>query len=385
MDTDSFKAEQTLGQNDLNRMRQDIDQIDDQIVSLLAKRQSIVEDVVEFKKKHNLPVYHSAREEDLISRRRSQAKAAGLDPNYIEELFRTILRRSRIEQTREMANKCIRPDAKILIVGGKGAMGNYFYRWFLTAGYHVRILDKDDWQYAEQLCQGIDLVMISVPIDVTEQVITMICPFLTKDCILSDITSIKESPMSCMLNAHPGPVIGLHPLFGPTTSTLDKQIIVATPGRHPSSYQWVLDQFSAWGSIIVFSTPQEHDEMMNIVQALRHFATFSFGQFLYKKKVPISKTLEFSSPIYRLELGMVGRLFAQDPSLYYEIIFASSDRRNLIKEYIISLYQNLDMIQKEDKQHFLAEFRKIAEWFGPFSEQAMRESTFLIDKLIERF
>jgi len=27
----------------------------------------------------------------------------------------------------------------------------------------------------------------------------------------------------------------------------------------------------------------------------------------------------------------------------------------------------------------------VAQWFGPFSDQAMRESTFLIDKLIERF
>jgi len=34
---------------------------------------------------------------------------------------------------------------------------------------------------------------------------------------------------------------------------------------------------------------------------------------------------------------------------------------------------------------FCAEFKNIAEWFGPFSEQAMRESTYLIDRLIERF
>jgi chorismate mutase/prephenate dehydrogenase len=43
------------------------------------------------------------------------------------------------------------------------------------------------------------------------------------------------------------------------------------------------------------------------------------------------------------------------------------------------------MLEKGDKQLFQKEFQKIAELFGPFSEQAMRESTFLIDKLIERF
>ncbi len=61
---------------------------------------------------------------------------------------------------------------------------------------------------------------------------------------------------------------------------------------------------------------------MGIVQSLRHFATFAFGQFLKRRQISLSRTLEFSSPIYRLELGMVGRLFAQDSSLYSEIIFA---------------------------------------------------------------
>jgi chorismate mutase/prephenate dehydrogenase len=82
---------------------------------------------------------------------------------------------------------------------------------------------------------------------------------------------------------------------------------------------------------------------------------------------------------------MVGRLFAQDPSLYSEIIFASEKRRSLLKEYLSSLSENLAMLERGDKELFKTEFRKIAEWFGPFSEQAMRESTYLIDKLIERF
>jgi chorismate mutase/prephenate dehydrogenase len=124
---------------------------------------------------------------------------------------------------------------------------------------------------------------------------------------------------------------------------------------------------------------------MSIVQTVRHFATFAFGQFLRRKQIDLPRTLEFSSPIYRLELGMVGRLFAQDPSLYSEIIFASPERCTLLREYLDSLTNNLDMVEKGDKEAFLAEFNKIAEWFGPFSEQAMRESTYLIDKLIERF
>jgi chorismate mutase/prephenate dehydrogenase len=43
------------------------------------------------------------------------------------------------------------------------------------------------------------------------------------------------------------------------------------------------------------------------------------------------------------------------------------------------------MLETGDKAVFEAEFKKVASWFGPFGEQAIRESSFLIDKLIERF
>ena len=43
------------------------------------------------------------------------------------------------------------------------------------------------------------------------------------------------------------------------------------------------------------------------------------------------------------------------------------------------------MIEKGDKAQFQSEFNSIAEWFGSFGEQAMCESSYLIDKLIERF
>ena len=37
------------------------------------------------------------------------------------------------------------------------------------------------------------------------------------------------------------------------------------------------------------------------------------------------------------------------------------------------------------KEGFRREFERVAQWFGPFSDQAIRERTYLIDKLVERF
>ncbi len=369
----------------LGASREKIDAIDGRIMELLAERASVVAEVAEVKKANNLPVYHPAREEDLITSRRKLAKELNLSPDMAEEIFRTVLRNSRIKQTGTMAGKAVNPSAKILVVGGAGAMGRLLVRWFTQAGYEVRVLEREDWPRAASLCDKIDLAILSVPIQATAQAAQMLSAHLPKDAILADITSVKKEPVRAMLKAHAGPVLGLHPMFGPTTESFDKQIVVVTEGRESEKCEWVVRQLAAWGAVTVKSTPEEHDEMMDVVQALRHFATFCFGRFLCDQKVNLARTLEFSSPIYRLELGMVGRLFAQDPELYADIIFSTPERRELLKGFVKNLSENVKLLDDSDVEGFLKEFRRVSQWFGPFGEQAIRESTYLIEKMVERF
>ena len=369
----------------LDQLRRAIDAIDHDMVALLKERQEQVEKVLRLKKAHGLSVYHPAREENLISEKRRIGRAVGLDADYLEDIFRRILRQSRVEQTAQLARRGIRPGATVLVIGGQGAMGRYLMKWFGEAGYHTRCLECEDWPQVEALCRDLDLALLSVPIDSTPEVARRLGPHLPAKCVLADVTSVKQAPLEAMLACHPGPVIGLHPLFGPATTSMDKQVVVATPGREAAACQWLLDQFSDWGAIVLKTRAADHDDIMAIVQALRHFATFIFGRFLYEKRIRMDEALEYSSPIYRLEFGMVGRLFAQDAGLYSEIIFASPERRALLKEYLDCAQSNLEMIDKADKASFEKHFRRIAAWFDPFSRQALRESTYLIDKLIERF
>jgi chorismate mutase / prephenate dehydrogenase len=376
----------SLSQNaKLEGLRQQIDSVDRQLVDLLAQRQRVIQQVAEVKQSYGLPTLHPAREENLISARRTQAAGAGLDPDYVEDLFRTMLRHSRVGQLHTLGRRGVRPGAKILIVGGAGNMGRFLSRWFTQADYEVRVLERGGWAQAPALAAGVDLCLLAVPIDVTPAVAKQIAPCLPRGCVLADICSLKTAPLAAMLEGYDGPVVGLHPLFGPATTTMDKQIVAVSPGRGMEACEWLLEQLTVWGNVLVETPAEEHDEIMGIVQALRHFATFAFGQFLHSRGVPISRTLELSSPIYRLELAMVGRLFAQDPALYAEIVLATPERLSLLKDYIQSLQQNLDMIERGDKAQFAARFGEIAEWFGPFSEQAMRESTFLVEKLVHRF
>jgi len=369
----------------LEGLRQQIDVIDEKIVALLAERHARVHEVLGLKTTHKLPIYHPAREENLISQRRAQAQEAGLDPDHIEELYRSILRQSRVRQTVGAAKMGVRPGFKVLIVGGGGQMGRYFGRWFSAAGYEVRTLEVGDWPNAGALCEGINLALVSVPIHDTPAVIARLGPHLPSTCLLSDLTSVKQPAIETMLAVHRGPVVGLHPLFGPMTSSMDKQILMAVHGRAPDDCQWLIDQMMAWGNVVLSISAREHDEIMNVVQGVQHFATFAVGLFLARRKIDLGRMLEFSSPIYRLELGMVGRIFAQDASLYADMIFASPERRAMLEDFVTFLAGRRELLKDGNRERFCAEFNQIAAWFGPFCEQAMRESNFLIDKLVERF
>ena len=115
---------------ELETLRETIDAIDHDMVALLKARQEQVDKVVALKQAHGLPVYHPAREENLISEKRRTARAVGLDPDLLEDLFRRILRQSRVEQTAQLARRGTKPGARILLVGGAGAMGRYLHHWF---------------------------------------------------------------------------------------------------------------------------------------------------------------------------------------------------------------------------------------------------------------
>ncbi|UJD00565.1 chorismate mutase [Streptococcus oralis] len=79
---------------DLDSIRQEIDQIDDQIVKLLEERMHLVEDVVAYKKASGKPILDSKREEVIFEKVRSRVT----NKNYQETIvatFSDILKRSR--------------------------------------------------------------------------------------------------------------------------------------------------------------------------------------------------------------------------------------------------------------------------------------------------
>mgnify|MGYP000203396606 CR=1 FL=1 len=366
----------------LKALRDDIDEIDSQLVDLLAKRRVVTTKVGELKSQVGMPIYAPQREEQLIAMRRAQAADAGVSPELIEDVLRRLMRDSYVSQDAS-GYRCVNPDCKkVVVVGGKGQLGQVFVDLFHRSHYQVVTLEQADWSNSEAILADCNVVIVAVPIRLTIQVIQQL-KNLPKDCILADVTSIKESPLYEMMNIHQGPVVGLHPMFGPDVSGLIKQTIIACDGRKPESYQWLLEQFQVWGAKIYPVDAKAHDQAMSMVQVMRHFSTIAYGYHLMTEGADISQLVEMSSPIYRLELVMVGRLFAQDPILYTDIIFSNRENIDMMKRFAHRFLKLLEGVESGEKASFVNMFNDVSHWFGDYADIFLQESKAMLLKANE--
>ena len=362
----------------LQPLRQQIDDIDSQLVQLLADRAKITAQVGQVKQQHALPLYVPEREMALLKARRAQAEQAGVSAELVEDVLRRVMRES--YQTQETGFVCCRAGAgKVVVVGGAGALGQRFVSLFQRSGYQVAVLETADWPQAPELVADCCLVLMAVPIHLTTALIEQLPP-LPADCVLADLTSVKVQPLQAMLQQHPGPVLGLHPMFGPDISNIVKQVVVCCHGRGEAEYQWLLAQFKVWGAVLTEKTASQHDELMQLIQAMRHFSSLVYGVHLAEEQADLQQLLELSSPIYRLELAMVGRLFAQNAELYADIMLSSAAVTGLLQRYQHRFNQLSHLLAAKDKPGLMAEFAKGQQFFGGLATQFLQESRRLLQK-----
>jgi chorismate mutase/prephenate dehydrogenase len=366
----------------LEALRNEIDEIDSQLVELLAKRRKVTTKVGELKSQVGMPIYAPERETQLLTLRRQQAMEAGVSPELIEDILRRLMRDSYISQDAS-GYQCVNTECKkIVVIGGSGQLGKVFVDLFERSSYQVEVLEQNDWPESDSILDGAGVVIVAVPIRLTSMIIQKLS-CLPQECILADVTSVKEMPLYEMMKVHKGPVVGLHPMFGPDVSGLIKQTIITCEGRSPEQYNWLLKQFQVWGAKIYPVDALAHDQAMSMVQVMRHFSTIAYGYHLMTEGADISQLVEMSSPIYRLELIMVGRLFAQDPVLYTDIIFSNHDNVAMMKRFAYRFLELLEDVEMGDKDAFVTMFSQVADWFGDYADIFLQESKAMLLKANE--
>ena len=272
------------------------------------------------------------------------------------------------------------PDPmEVLVVGGAGDMGSWTAAFFDDRGWDVAVHDPDaDESVPLDRADDFDVVVIAVPIDVTEDVIADVAPRLT-DGLLMDVTSVKAAPVEAMLARADDDVevLGTHPMFGPSVRSVRGQTVILVEGRPGPLADEIEAAFRDAGANVQFAGAEEHDEMMSVVQGLTHYAYIAIGRALERLDFDIDESRRFMSPVYEVMVDFVGRILHQNPRLYADI--QTNQPVEPVHEALLASAEELhESVEADDVEGFVATMQRAARHYGD-TRSAHRRS----DKLIE--
>lgn len=330
---------------------------------------------------------------NLLAEQKSRSQTLSLEQQLSEVV--PILAQTSVPQSlwQNLVNGCTAAMAKpalpltqsklrrVTIVGGRGLMGSFFTQWFSKYRHQVNILEHNDWHKADKLLEGVDLVLICVPLDKMPEVIAKVVQYIDETTALADVASIKTSVMETMLEYHRGPVMGLHPMFGSGINSFMTQNVAICPGREVKAFDWLLNLIEHDGGKIASYTAEEHDRLMTIIQAIRHFVTFSLGVFLTEEEIDLGRSLEIASPPFRMEISMLNRLFSSSTPLYIDIMLASPERGQAIAKLTNTYSQLAQLVVQGDRNSLLAKFESVRNVLIDQKMCNPQESSHLIDSL----
>ena len=236
----------------------------------------------------------------------------------------------------------------VAIIGGNGQMGRWFRRFFEDQGFAVLVADVDTPQTASEVAALANVVILSVPIPMVTTLAKEVAPHLKPDAAMMDLTSVKQRPMSAMMSAFSGEVVGTHPLFGPGEDSIAGRTVVLCQGRGKHWFQWLNDLLSQAGARVKITTAAEHDRLMAVVQGLAHFLLIAFGSVLQELGVSSEDLEEFSTPTFATLHNLARRLLSQDPKLYACIQLQNPANRMVLRALEGAVADILYFIQRQD-------------------------------------
>jgi chorismate mutase / prephenate dehydrogenase len=365
----------------LEELRAQIDTCDKILIEALSNRLTLVREVAKQKQTDALGVFDRNREREVLERAITRGQALGVTPLQVERFAQTLFELSHDIQEEEC--ETAKEKKSILIVGGAGRMGRRFGSEFAKRGHDVRVLERGE-VVNPALCRNVDCIMLAVPMSEVSSVARTVAPHLSEKALLLDINSLKQDICSVMAEVHSGEVLGTHPMFGPTVKSFRRQKVILCPMRRGPLTQWITAELGALGLDLVETDPATHDRIMARVQVLTHFSKIVLAQAWQKGGCSVEETLNFVSPIYRLELAVVSRLFAQDPALYAEIEMENLWGSEVRKDLLAATQELHALIERGDRQAFADLFLELRAYLRGFSEEAMQLSDRLVDDLTRR-
>jgi len=199
-----------------------------------------------------------------------------------------------------------------------------------------------------------ELLINAVSIKYTLEAFNNVMPYLPKECIISDIASVKtgfpEFYANCGFR-----YVSTHPMFGPTFASLSdlstQNAIIISESDHLGK-AFFKDFYGSLKLNIFEYTFQEHDETMAYSLSIPFASTLVFASIMKHQDAP--------GTTFKKHLAIAQGLLSEDDFLLTEILFNPNTPHQLeqIQEKLAEL---LNIVSKKDSQAMLGFLTKVRE------------------------
>jgi prephenate dehydrogenase len=263
---------------------------------------------------------------------------------------------------------------KVAILGGTGGMGQWFANYFLGKGFDVVISGRFPEKTARVALElGVghansdvkavldaDMVVVSMPIEVTAKSILNVACYMQKDAILYDLNSVKGDVIKALESAAKMGIraLSVHPLYGPGASNMRGQQVLLIPIKEDVHVVDEMSQmFKADGAVVhVLESGEVHDKMMALTLGLPHFLNILFAKVLAGNDIRDVK--KFGGTTFKLQLLLAESVLSQDPNLYYAIQSQNPAFDELLTTVLTILKEMASSVIQKDKPRFIKNFKE---------------------------
>lgn len=314
----------------LEELRRELDQLDGDIIKLMARRQAIAREVAAAKRATGYPTRDYQREREVVLGARQRAEAQGLPGDVAEKVLRLLIRSSLTTQEQvSVATHGVGSGRRALVIGGAGKMGGWFVQFLSSQGFDVLVADLvaptsgvahvADWRQLPDL-DVFDFIVVAAHLGASGGILAELAQRRPRG-IVFDVGSLK-SPLRAglaALNEAGVKVTSLHPMFGPATELLSGRHVVFIDLGNAEALAAARSLFAPTMAEQVVTTLDEHDRLIAYVLGLSHALNIAFFTALAESGEAAPRLARMSSTTFDAQLDVATQVAEESPELYFEI------------------------------------------------------------------
>ncbi len=344
-------------QNSLEMMREEIDQIDLQMISLLSKRFELSQKIGRLKTEHGLSIKDSERERQILESI-DQKLEEDRHRESIKSIFRSLLKESVEVQERGMVDEETRLRAGRLFpsvcVIGAGLIGGAISRRIravfpqnklfavdlphnLQKLEESKLFDESASKLKKSVVSQSSLILLACPPDTSIKILRKLAPMLCPGQLVLDLCSVKGPVCSEIekLDLKGAEFVGGHPFFGTEKSgfensgelPLDGRTFCLVPASKSSEISvarlklWLLSL-----NLRVFvSEASLHDSTVALTSHLIQLISSSIGSMIHDSLLATGKSEHLA--LSGGALKSLSRLMKSKPEIWMQI--SCQNRKNI--------------------------------------------------------